>query len=85
MGSWMLSASPLFAGDFSGMILDPKGNDGDRDQPRVCGSSSPNWARAASWSASRLSHLFRSCAGLISDKAEVPPEDLEMATVVPVV
>ena len=64
MGSWMLvtGLASLFAGDFSGMIPEPTGTTAARDQPRVCEALRRARRSAVSWSASRSSCSFRSCA-----------------------
>ncbi len=85
MGSWMLvtGLASLFAGDFSGMIPEPKGT--------TAVATNPEYAQL--FGALGLGALVVGVAlivlipflrKLITDKAEVPPEDMAKATVVPV-
>ncbi len=86
MGSWMLvtGLASLFAGDFSGMIPSPNGTTAIATNPDYmrlfaelgAGSLIVGIALVA------LSPFLRR---LISDKAEVAPEEMAIATVVPVV
>jgi POT family proton-dependent oligopeptide transporter len=86
MGSWMLvtGLASLFAGDFSGMIPEPTGTT----------AAATNAGYAKLFAELGLGSLAVGIAlvvlipflrRLITDKAEMPPEDLEMTTVVPVV
>jgi POT family proton-dependent oligopeptide transporter len=85
MGSWMLvtGLASLFAGDFSGMIPEPTGST----------AAATNAGYAKLFSELGLGSLAVGIAlvvlipflrRLITDKAEVPPEEMEMTTVVPV-
>ena len=85
MGSWMLvtGLASLFAGDFSGMIPEPSGT--------TALASNPEYVKlfAALGAGSlvvgvALVVLIPFLRRLITDKAEVPPEQMAMATVVPV-
>jgi POT family proton-dependent oligopeptide transporter len=85
MGSWMLvtGLASLFAGDFSGMIPEPKGT--------TAVVTNPEYARlfGALGAGSlvvgvALIVLIPFLRRLITDKAEIPPEAMEMAKVVPV-
>ncbi len=84
MGSWMLwtGLASLFAGDFSGMIPEPKGT--------TAAATNPQYANL--FGALGLGSLVVGIAlvvlipllrKLITDKAEIAPEELETATVVP--
>jgi POT family proton-dependent oligopeptide transporter len=86
MGSWMLvtGLASLFAGDFSGMIPEPTGTT----------AAATNAGYAKLFAELGLGSLAVGIAlvvlipflrRLITDKAEVPPEEMEMTTVVPVV
>src|ERR1043166_5942658 len=86
MGSWMLvtGLASLFAGGFSGMIPEPAGT--------TAITTNPEYVKL--FGALGLGSLVVGVAlvvlipflrRLITDKAEVPPEEMEMATVVPVV
>ena len=86
MGSWMLvtGLASLFAGDFSGMIPEPTGTN----------AAATNAGYAKLFAELGLGSLAVGIAlvvlipflrRLITDKAVVPPEDMEMTTVVPVV
>ena len=85
MGSWMLvtGLASLFAGDFSGMIPDPKGTTAVATNPEyvklfgALGLGSLVVAIA-------LVVLIPFLRKLITDKAEAAAEDMEMTTVVPV-
>jgi POT family proton-dependent oligopeptide transporter len=85
MGSWMLvtGLASLFAGDFSGMIPEPNGT--------TAVATNPDYVKL--FGALGLGSLVVGVAllvlipflrKLISDKAEVPAEEMEMATVLPV-
>ena len=85
MGSWMLvtGLASLFAGDFSGMIPEPAGT--------TAVTTNPEYVRL--FGALGLGSLVVGVAlvvlipflrKLITDKAEIPPEEMEMATVLPV-
>jgi proton-dependent oligopeptide transporter, POT family len=85
MGSWMLwtGLASLFAGDFSGMIPEPKG--------ATAVATNPEYAKL--FGALGVGSLVVGIAlvvlipflrKLITDKAEVPPEAIAEATVVPV-
>jgi POT family proton-dependent oligopeptide transporter len=86
MGSWMLvtGLASLFAGDFSGMIPEPSGTTALATNPEyvklfgALGAGSLVVGLA-------LVVLIPFLRKLITDKAEVPPEEMEMATVVPAV
>ena len=86
MGSWMLwtGLASLFAGDFSGMIPNPTGTT----------AAATNAGYAKLFTELGLVTLVVGVAlvvlipflrKLITDKAEVPPEEMAAATVVPVV
>ncbi len=86
MGSWMLvtGLASLFAGDFSGMIPEPKGT--------TAVATNPEYAQL--FGALGLGALVVGVAlvvlipflrKLITDKAEIEPEKMEMTTVVPTV
>ena len=86
MGSWMLwtGLASLFAGDFSGMIPEPTGSTAVATNPGYM----KLFAELGTGSlvvGIGLLVLIPYLRKLISDKAEVPPEALEMETVVPVV
>src|SRR6058998_1060263 len=85
MGSWMLvtGLASLFAGDFSGMIPEPTGT--------TAVATNPGYARLfAELGAGSLAVgialvvLIPFLRKLITDKAEVSPDEMETATVVPV-
>jgi proton-dependent oligopeptide transporter, POT family len=85
MGSWMLvtGLASLFAGDFSGMIPEPAGT--------TALVTNPDYVKlfAALGVGSlvvgiALVVLIPFLRRLITDKAEIPPEQMAMATVVPV-
>jgi POT family proton-dependent oligopeptide transporter len=86
MGSWMLvtGLASLFAGDFSGMIPEPTGttavatNAGYAKLFAELGAGSLVVGVA-------LVVLIPFLRRLISDKAEIPPEEMATATVVPVI
>ena len=86
MGSWMLwtGLASLFAGDFSGMIPEPNGT--------TAAATNPDYVKL--FGALGLGSLVVGVAlvvlipflrRLITDKAELAPEEMEMATVVPAV
>ena len=85
MGSWMLvtGLASLFAGDFSGMIPDPKGTTAVATNPEyvklfaALGVGSLVVGLA-------LVVLIPFLRKLITDKAEAAAEDMATATVVPV-
>jgi POT family proton-dependent oligopeptide transporter len=85
MGSWMLvtGLASLFAGDFSGMIPEPTGTT----------AAATNAGYAKLFAELGLGSLAVGLAlvvlipflrRLITDKAKVPPEEMQMTTVVPV-
>jgi POT family proton-dependent oligopeptide transporter len=85
MGSWMLvtGLASLFAGDFSGMIPDPKGTTAVATNPeyvKLFGALGLGSLAVAIALVVLIPFLRR----LITDKAEVAPEAMEMTTVVPV-
>lgn len=84
MGSWMLvtGLASLFAGDFSSMIPEPNG--------ATAAATNPEYAKlfgALGFGSLvvgiALMVLIPYLRRLITDKAEAPPEEMEMATVVP--
>ncbi len=84
MGSWMLwtGLASLFAGDFSGMIPEPKGTTALATNPeyaQLFGALGVG-ALVVGIALVLLIPLLRK---LITDKAEVPPEDMATTTVVP--
>jgi len=85
MGSWMLvtGLASLFAGDFSGMIPHPKGTTAVATNPEYVKLFGALGAGILVVGLA-LVVLIPFLRKLITDKAEIPPEDLEMATVVPV-
>jgi POT family proton-dependent oligopeptide transporter len=85
MGSWMLvtGLASLFAGDFSGMIPDPKGTTAVATNPEYVKLFAELGVGSLVVGVA-LVVLIPFLRRLISDKAEMPPEDLEMTTVVPV-
>ena len=85
MGSWMLvtGLASLFAGDFSGMIPEPKGTTALATNPEYVKLFGALGAGSLVVGIA-LVVLIPFLRRLISDKAEMPPEDLEMTTVVPV-
>jgi POT family proton-dependent oligopeptide transporter len=85
MGSWMLwtGLASLFAGDFSGMIPEPAGT--------TAAATNAGYVKLFAGLGAgtlvvgvALVLLIPLLRRLITDKAEIPPEELEMATVVPV-
>ncbi len=84
MGSWMLvtGLASLFAGDFSGMIPEPNGTTAlatNPDYMKLFGALGAGSLVVGIALVVLIPFLRR----LISDKAEVAPEEMEMATVVP--
>jgi len=85
MGSWMLvtGLASLFAGDFSGMIPEPAGTTAVATNPeyvKLFGALGLGSLAVAIALVVLIPFLRR----LITDKAEVPAEAMEMTTVVPV-
>ncbi len=85
MGSWMLvtGLASLFAGDFSGMIPEPNGTTAVATNPeyvKLFGALGAGSLVVGVVLVLLIPFLRR----LISDKAEIPPEEMEMTTVVPV-
>jgi POT family proton-dependent oligopeptide transporter len=85
MGSWMLvtGLASLFAGDFSGMIPEPSGTTAIATNPeyvKLFGALGAGSLVVGIAIVVLIPFLRR----LITDKAEVPAEDMEMTTVVPV-
>ncbi len=85
MGSWMLvtGLASLFAGDFSGMIPDPKGTTALATNPEYVKLFGALGAGSLVVGIA-LVVLIPFLRRLITDKAEVSPEEMEMTTVVPV-
>ncbi|MDP9100115.1 MAG: MFS transporter, partial [Verrucomicrobiota bacterium] len=85
MGSWMLvtGLASLFAGDFSGMIPDPKGTTAIATNPEYVKLFGALGAGSLVVGIA-LVVLIPFLRRLITDKAEVPPEQMATATVVPV-
>jgi POT family proton-dependent oligopeptide transporter len=85
MGSWMLvtGLASLFAGDFSGMIPEPSGTTAVATNPEYVKLFGALGAGSLVVGIA-LVVLIPFLRRLITDKAEVPPEDMAMATVVPV-
>jgi POT family proton-dependent oligopeptide transporter len=86
MGSWMLvtGLASLFAGDFSGMIPSPNGTTAAATNPQYAKLFGALGAGSLVVGVA-LVVLIPFLRRLITDKAEVSPEEMEMATVVPVV
>ena len=86
MGSWMLvtGLASLFAGDFSGMIPEPKGTTAMATNPEYAKLFGALGAGSLMVGVA-LVVLIPFLRRLITDKAEIPPEEMEMATVVPMV
>ena len=86
MGSWMLvtGLASLFAGDFSGMIPEPSGTTAVATNPEYVKLFGALGAGSLVVGIA-LVVLIPFLRRLITDKADVAPEDLEMTTVVPVV
>src|SRR2546423_4718700 len=86
MGSWMLvtGLASLFAGDFSGMIPEPSGTTAVATNPEhvnLSGALGPGSLVVGI----ALVVLIPFLRKLITDKAEVPAEQMATATVVPVI
>jgi len=86
MGSWMLwtGLASLFAGDFSGMIPEPHGTTAVATNPgyvKLFGALGAGSLLVGIALVVLIPFLHR----LITDKAEIPPEEMATATVVPVV
>src|SRR5438552_1416671 len=86
MGSWMLvtGLASLFAGDFSGMIPEPKGTTAVATNPEYAKLFGALGAGSLVVGVA-LVLLIPFLRKLITDKAEVPSEKMATATVVPVV
>src|ERR1700739_4105984 len=86
MGSWMLwtGVASLFAGDFSGMIPEPKGTTAVATNPEYVNLFGALGAGSLVVGVA-LVVLIPFLRKLITDKAEVPSEEMATATVVPVV
>ena len=86
MGSWMLvtGLASLFAGDFSGMIPEPKGTTAVATNPEYAKLFGALGAGSLVVGVA-LVLLIPFLRKLITDKAEVPPAEMATATVVPVV
>ncbi|MEO7167615.1 MAG: oligopeptide:H+ symporter [Chthoniobacterales bacterium] len=84
MGSWMLvtGLASLFAGDFSGMIPEPHGTTAAATNPEYVKLFGALGAGALVVGIA-LVVLIPFLRRLITDKAEVPPEEMATATVVP--
>src|SRR3982075_4296497 len=85
MGSWMLvtGLASLFAGDFSGMIPEPSGTTAITTNPEYVKLFGALGAGSLVVGVA-LVVLIPFLRKLITDKAEIPPEEMAMATVVPV-
>src|SRR6195256_5521661 len=85
MGSWMLvtGLASLFAGDFSGMIPEPSGTTAVATNPEYVKLFGALGAGSLVVGVA-LVVLIPFLRRLISDKAEIPPEVMATATVVPV-
>src|SRR5438876_10700947 len=86
MGSWMLvtGLASLFAGDFSGMIPEPKGTTAVATNPEYM-KLFGELGMGSLVVGVALVLLIPFLRKLITDKAEVPSEQMATATVVPVV
>jgi proton-dependent oligopeptide transporter, POT family len=86
MGSWMLvtGLASLFAGDFSGMIPDPKGTTALATNPEYAKLFGALGAGSLVVGVA-LVVLIPFLRRLITDKAETTPEEMAAATVVPVI
>jgi POT family proton-dependent oligopeptide transporter len=86
MGSWMLvtGLASLFAGDFSGMIPEPSGTTAVATNPEYVKLFGALGAGSLVVGVA-LALLIPFLRRLITDKAEIPPEQMAMATVVPVI
>ena len=84
MGSWMLMTglASLFAGDFSGMIPEPTGTTAVATNPEYVKLFGALGVGALLVGIALLV-LIPFLRKLITDKAEISPEEMEMATVVP--
>ena len=85
MGSWMLvtGLASLFAGDFSGMIPEPNGTTPIATNPEYVKLFAALGAGSLVVGIALLA-LIPFLRKLITDKADVPPEEMAKATVVPV-
>jgi proton-dependent oligopeptide transporter, POT family len=85
MGSWMLvtGLASLFAGDFSGMIPEPNGTTAIATNPEYVKLFGALGAGSLVVGIA-LVVLIPFLRRLITDKAEIPPEQMATATVVPV-
>jgi POT family proton-dependent oligopeptide transporter len=85
MGSWMLvtGLASLFAGDFSGMIPEPSGTTAVATNPEYMKLFAALGAGSLVVGV-MLVLLIPFLRKLITDKAEIPPEEMAAATVVPV-
>jgi POT family proton-dependent oligopeptide transporter len=85
MGSWMLvtGLASLFAGDFSGMIPEPNGTTAVATNPEYVKLFGALGAGSLVVGVA-LVVLIPFLRRLITDKAEIPPEEMAKATVVPV-
>jgi POT family proton-dependent oligopeptide transporter len=85
MGSWMLMTglASLFAGDFSGMIPEPTGTTAVATNPEYAKLFGALGAGSLVVGVA-LVVLIPFLRKLITDKAEIAPEEMERATVVPV-
>jgi POT family proton-dependent oligopeptide transporter len=85
MGSWMLvtGLASLFAGDFSGMIPEPSGTTAAATNPEYVKLFGALGAGSLVVGVA-LVVLIPFLRKLITDKAEIPPEEMAMSTVVPV-
>ena len=86
MGSWMLvtGLASLFAGDFSGMIPEPTGTTAVATNPEYVKLFAELGAGSLVVGVA-LVVLIPFLRKLITDKAEIPPEEMATATVVPVI
>jgi POT family proton-dependent oligopeptide transporter len=86
MGSWMLvtGLASLFAGDFSGMIPEPNGTTAVTTNPEYVKLFAELGAGSLAVGVV-LVVLIPFLRKLITDKAEIRPEEMAAATVVPVV
>jgi POT family proton-dependent oligopeptide transporter len=86
MGSWMLvtGLASLFAGDFSGMIPEPNGTTAVATNPEYVKLFGALGAGSLVVGVALVA-LIPFLRKLITDKAEIPPEEMAAATVVPVI
>src|SRR6266446_4872358 len=86
MGSWMLvtGLASLFAGDFSGMIPEPSGTTAVATNPEYV-KLFGELGMGSLVVGVALVLLIPFLRKLITDKAEIPPEEMAKATVVPVI